>query len=317
MTDRTMEPDDAPVRLAHVTAQNPGTDGAHASHDRLLVARFATGDALAADEAATVRALLASCGECSTLVGDLQAVQHATATSLAPRRPRDFFLAPEQAETLRPNAWQRLLARLSAPKAGALRPLAGATLAIGIVLVGASAVMPKGDTVVVQEPGPVANGTFLAPEMQNGGGNIAGTGPAASGRDPSARQFDQTNAKASPVADGAYGIQPEASAAAGRNTMESAPEASPDQQVLLTVPDASQPPAPGASPETADIRVAMTAAPDGDDQADSTLAASTAQVPADTTGSALLILGLLLAAVSILVLVLSWLARRTIDPLLR
>lgn len=99
--------------------------------------------------------------------------------------------------------------------------------------------------------------------------------------------------------------------------MESAPGASPDPRVMFTVPDASLPLAPGASPMIADIRVATTAAPDGEDQADASLAASTAQVPANTTGSALLILGLLLAAVSILVLVLSWLARRTIDPLLR
>jgi hypothetical protein len=317
MTDRTMEPDDAPVRLAHVTAQNPGTDGAHASHDRLLVARFATGDALAADESATVRALLASCGECSALVGDLQAVQHATATSLAPRRPRDFFLAPEQAATLRPNAWQRFLGRLSAPKAGVLRPMAGATLAIGIVLVGASAVMPRGDTVMVQEPGPVANGTFQAPEMDNGGGNIAGTGPAATGLDGTMRQGDPMTAKESPALDRAYGVQAEASPGTGMGTMESAPGASPDPRIMLTAPDGTQPPAPQASPKTADIRVTPTSGPAGEDQSDVSIAASAQQAPADTTGSALLILGLLLAVVSILVLVLSWLARRTIDPLLR
>lgn len=312
-----MEPDDGPGRLTPVTALTHGTDGAHTSHDRLLVARFATGDALAADEAATVRALLAACSGCDALVGDLKAVQHATASSLAPRRPRDFFLTTEQAETLRPNAWQRLLARLSAPKAGALRPLAGATLAIGIVFVGASAVMPRGETVMVQEPAPVANGTFLAPEMQNGGGNIAGTGPAAGSHDPGARQFDQTNLmKASPAADGAYSLQAGPSPGTDSSTMESAPGASSDPRLLATVPDASLRPAPESSAVTADIRVATTAAPVGEEH-DGSSPASAARVPSDGSGSALLILGLLLAAVSILVLVLTWLARRTIDPLLR
>lgn len=317
MSHEMREPDDGHARLTPVTAQNPGTERAHDSHDRLLVARFATGDALAADEAGVVRALLATCSVCNDLVTDLQVVQHATATSLAPRRPRDFFLTPEQAETLRPNAWQRLLARLSAPKAGALRPLAGATLAIGIVLVGASAVMPKGDTVMVQEPGPVATGTFLAPEMDNGGGEIAGTGPNAASLDPDARQLDQPNAKSSPAADAAYSVQAEGSPDAGRGTMESAPGASPDPGMLLAMPGASQPPAPQTSPATADLRVAPTSAPAREDQSDAPLAGSAAQTPADTTGSALLILGMLLAVVSILVLVLTWLARRTIDPLLR
>lgn len=298
-----MEPDDGLARLTPVTAQNPGTERAHDSHDRLLVARFATGDALAADEAAAVRALLATCSECQSLVVDLQVVQHATATSLAPRRPRDFFLAPEQAETLRPNAWQRLLGRLSAPKAGVLRPLAGATLAIGIVLVGASAVVPKGDTVMVQEPNaPVANGTFFAPEMDNGGGNIAGT-----------------SAMGSPAADGRR-ADPYAKGSPGPGTLqgvESAGFASPDPRTMMIAPGASTVPDPAATPQTADLRLATAEPGTGIEQSDVAYAATAEQAPQDTTGSALLVLGMLLAFVSILVLVLSWLARRTIDPLLR
>ena len=135
----TMEPNEAEHRLTPVTAQNPGTERAHETHDRLLVARFALGDALAPDEAAAVRALLAVCTLCDALVGELQVVQHATATSVAPRRPHAFLITPEQAQQLRPNAWQRFLGRLSAPRMTVLRPLAGASLAIGIVLVGASA----------------------------------------------------------------------------------------------------------------------------------------------------------------------------------
>ena len=37
----TMEPNETEHRLTPVTAQNPGTERAHETHDRLLVARFA------------------------------------------------------------------------------------------------------------------------------------------------------------------------------------------------------------------------------------------------------------------------------------
>ena len=53
------------------------------------------------------------------------------------------------------------------------------------------------------------------------------------------------------------------------------------------------------------------------DNADVMVASSTLAPAEDTLGPALLLLGVVLAVVSTLVLVLAWLARRDVDPLLR
>jgi hypothetical protein len=272
-----------------VTAQNPGTERAHETHDRLLVARFALGDALAPDEAAAVRALLAVCTLCDALVGELQVVQHATATSVAPRRPREFLITPEQAHQLRPNAWQRFLGRLSAPRMTVLRPLAGATLAIGIVLVGASAFVPRGGNAVTLEVAPpAANGTFAADD--SAGSLMAGSSFAAD-----TRQADPF-AKASPGV-GAESMPMESPGPARIVMAQGSPDPG-ETQLAYMVP---------ASIAPEDLR----------DPATEMLTVSAEAQPADTVGPALLLLGLLLAVASALVLVLAWLARRTVDPLLR
>jgi hypothetical protein len=284
----TMEPNEGERRLTPVTAQNPGTERAHETHDRLLVARFALGDALAPDEAATVRALLATCAACDAVGDELRLVQEATATSLAPRRPRGFLITPEQARTLRPNAWQRFLGRLSAPRMTVLRPVAGATLAIGIVLVGASAVVPRGSQVAVPEAAPVANGTFGTDS--SAGSMMADSSPAADGRqaDPLAKASSWPGAESMPM-----GSPPAL-------RIRLAPQ-TPDADASLTAYGAAASIAPDAP----------------DDPAADMMVTSAETRPADTAGPALMLLGLLLAVVSTLVLVLAWLARRTVDPLLR
>jgi len=295
----TREPNQDAHRLTSVTAQNPGTQRAHDSHDRLLVARFALGDELASDEAASVRAVLAGCTDCSELVSEMQVVQHATAEALAPARPRDFFITPEQAASLRPNAWMRLLGRFSAPRMNALRPLAGATLAIGIVLVGVGAVLPNELPAAAPEMNKEMNTTMVAgsPAAGEGAGdNVAGQqADLQLTPDPNSRELDP-NAKASPSAFG--------------TTMEMLPVAS---GALRIASDAS--PAADATAATAMIIDASPGAEDvpGSESALATAPGRTDDVP----GSAVLILGLLLAAVSALVLMLAWLARRDSDPLLR
>lgn len=285
----TREPSGDDRRLMSVTAQTHGSDRAHDSHDRLLVARFALGDALAPDESATVRALLASCPGCTDLVAEMQLVQHATATSRAPARPRDFRITAEQAATLRPGAWRRFLGRFSAPRVAVMRPLAGATLALGIVLVGAGAVVPRQADAPV--PGGDLNQTVLASPaaedaLMTGEGGVDETNAPFT-----ARQGD-ANVKASPLA----GVE-----------MLAMPSSGPEI--------ASAPASPGADPSLTAIRLDPPAVADDPDTADGTLAEV---VPTDDgLGTALLILGVLLAAVSGLVLVLAWLARRVADPLLR
>lgn len=288
----SMEPDDHARRLNAVTAHTARAERAHDTHDRLLVARFALGDELASDERATVRALLATCGDCQELMGEMQVVQHATAASLAPARPRDFFITTEQAATLRPNAWQRLLGRFSAPRVTVLRPLAGATLAIGIVLVGAGAVLPRDQQ--VQDPVAASETAGLreaaSPEAvdNSAGAMMSDVGPSAA---PQARGTDMT-----------------AKASTSPFSVEMAPDPSAQPREMLV-------PGSPAATTTAFMVPGPSTAPD-QTTADGALTAQAAPSQ-DVAGPALLLLGLVLAVVSGLVLILAWLARRTVDPLLR
>jgi hypothetical protein len=287
----TMEPDDPDARLTPVTAQTHGPDRAHETHDRLLVARFALGDALAGDEAAAVRALLATCSGCTDLVAEMQLVQHATATSRVPARPRDFFLTAEQADTLRPGAWQRLLARFSSPRLTVLRPLAGATLAMGIVLVGAGAVLPDVDS---DAPAPEANGTTMmmagSPDPDATAAPFIVMQPAES---PFAAQFDPNSRDGNPKASPLAGTEVFAGASA-QPEMVQAPEGSPDLTAVRL-----------ASPEPRGDTVAQ----------DASITAVASQD--DPLSVILLVTGIVVAAISAALLVLAWLARRDTDPLLR
>ena len=133
MADR--EPSGPDGRLDGV---NPGTmpQADHAQHDRWLVVRAADhDDELTPAEAASARALMTGCGDCAALAADITTISQATAVSLAPARPRDFRLTPAQAATARGGVFDRLGRWLASPRATILRPLAGASLAIGIVLV--------------------------------------------------------------------------------------------------------------------------------------------------------------------------------------
>ena len=289
----TMEPDPDGRRLTAVNAQNPGTTRAHETHDRLLVARFALGDDLASDEASVVRALLASCADCASLVSEMQVVQHSTATSFAPSRPRDFFITAEQAATLRPSAWQRFLGRLAAPDLTVLRPLAGATLAIGIVLVGVGAVLPK------PAPDPVVQPRAIVVEASPAsGGGLAGSQQSGLAPSPAgdSRELLPMRTKASPGIEGTSDLNPEASF--GSQVMMIAHSPLPDATITAYGAQLASP-----LPVTDDTDV---------------MATSGAVAPAeDPLGAALLFLGVVLAVVSGLVLLLAWLARRVADPLLR
>lgn len=110
----------------------PGAD--HQSHDRLLIARLASGDLPGAAQPAA-EALRRTCPECASLARDLAHISRATAALPAPRRPRDFRLSPEQAHQARGSIVRRLMERLSAPRLGVLQPLGAAAMAIGFVLV--------------------------------------------------------------------------------------------------------------------------------------------------------------------------------------
>ncbi len=105
----------------------------HGHHDALLVARFAAGDA-GSDELSAAQALVEHCSQCAALADDLRLVASSMRRLPQVARPRDFHLTPAQADRLRGGFVRRLLRALAAPRWTVARPLAGAAMALGIVL---------------------------------------------------------------------------------------------------------------------------------------------------------------------------------------
>lgn len=105
----------------------------HRRHDRLLVARFATGDAEFGQEREAVE-LVRRCGECADLAADIKRISQSVAQLPAPRRTRDFRLTAEQADKLRGSAFERFFRTLTGSGWTVLRPVAGVALSIGLVM---------------------------------------------------------------------------------------------------------------------------------------------------------------------------------------
>jgi hypothetical protein len=145
----------------------------HARHDHLLVTRYAAADAYAG-EVEQARALVESCAECAALAADIRLLSTATARLPAPRRRRDFRLAPEQAEALRGSFLERLLRRLAAPGLAPLRPVAGVALSLGILLAVVGAGLPMG---MGAAPAMLPEQEF-APMIDDGGTPAAPADPA-------------------------------------------------------------------------------------------------------------------------------------------
>jgi len=137
--------------------QHPAPTAAdHAAHDRLAVAAYAAGDATGAELAAAM-ALVAACTGCASLHHDLRAIAAALPTTLAPVRPRDFRITPEQAAALRPTGWRRLLAPFAGPGFAFAGPLGSglATLGLAGILVAGAVGLPLGGSTA---GAPVAGG---------------------------------------------------------------------------------------------------------------------------------------------------------------
>ena len=100
-------------------------------HDPLLIAAFAAGDAEGAD-LEQARDLVAACDDCAALHHDLRAIAPPCPRLPVPARPRDFRLTPEQAASIRPAGWRRLLAPLAGPRFAFAAPLGGSLAALGI-----------------------------------------------------------------------------------------------------------------------------------------------------------------------------------------
>src|ERR1700752_955576 len=103
----------------------------HDRHDPMLVAALAAGDLAGTDRDQAI-ALTDTCTTCAALHADLVAIARPTTTVPPPIAfaGRDFRLSPEQAASLRPNGWRRLIS---------LSGLRGATtrrIGVGLATIG-------------------------------------------------------------------------------------------------------------------------------------------------------------------------------------
>lgn len=122
--------------------------GSHDAHDRLLVSAHAPGD-LTGRDLELAEMLLASCGECRTLLEDLRAIAAATRSLPPAPRPatRDFRLTRDRATSLaRGGWWRRSLRPFGRQGNPALRPLAAALVTLGLsgLLLAALPMLPLG-----------------------------------------------------------------------------------------------------------------------------------------------------------------------------
>ena len=177
----------------------------HAGHDRQLVVAFACGD-LPAEDAADARALIARCRRCAALVDEIALISAATGRDLvAPPRPRDFRLTSDDAERLRGNAITRLLRRLGSPRLQVLQPLAGAAMAIGIVLLVTTAVLPSLGSAGAAPAALTTIGSAVGDETARdaagggseavpGNGQVAPAASAAAAESPDIAAYSETDA---------------------------------------------------------------------------------------------------------------------------
>jgi hypothetical protein len=109
----------------------PHAPAAEAEDHAALVVALDAGD-LAGTELAAAESLVASCGGCAALAGDLLAIRGAMTALPVPPRRRDYRLTAEDAARLRPSGWRRLIDWLAAP-GSTVRPLATGLATLGVV----------------------------------------------------------------------------------------------------------------------------------------------------------------------------------------
>jgi len=103
----------------------------HARHDPLLVVA-ATTDAQPSVEPTPGLDWIATCPACAALADDVRTLAVATAAVQPVRRPRDFFLQPDDAVRLRRRGLRGLVGALTRPAVDLGRPVAAALTALGL-----------------------------------------------------------------------------------------------------------------------------------------------------------------------------------------
>ena len=301
----------------------------HDRHDRLLVTRFAVGDAYPS-EVAQAKELIEHCTECATLAADIRLIAARTSDLPEVRRPRDFRISATQAEQLRGSWLDRLLRPFSAPGWGVARPLAGAALVIGLSLTvigglplgagstaatdsdtfGASQQSTSAPAVGAnQQPPEIAKAPqtpstdFVSPgNIERASPAIAPVGPASAPTEQ-ARPESTLPASDSSVESPANGKQDTAAPATPESiapaTAPAPPLPAPTSKVGVVVPPAAPSVAPQPAPATNQAAATSAAAPTSD-------------------RTMLEMIGILLALIALAVLGVAWVARRRYsDPLIR
>ncbi len=225
---------------------------------------------------------------CAALHHDLRAIAlalPATAAAAPSPRPRDFRLTAEQAASLRPAGWRRLLAPLAGPSFAFARPLG-----TGLATIGLAGILVAGASGI-----PLGGGAAAAPAGdQEAYAPMAASGPSgAPSMAPAADEFDEDNAAAT-----------------------EAPAAGDDS------PASSDPPVPkesdqrsdgGGEPQPTDEMLTAVGAPaEGQEPPDPTVAAAEASTLAPPVSPATWIaaLGFVALALGAGLLVLRWTALR-------
>ena len=302
----------------------------HDRHDRLLVTRFAMGDAYAA-EVAQAKELTERCADCAALAADIRLIAARTSDLPQIRRPRDFRISAEKAEQLRGSWLDRLLRPFSAPGWGVARPLAGAALVVGLSLAvigglplgvansgaadtnsfAASQQSTNAPAVVAnQQPPEIAKGPATPPTEFVSPGNVDHASPAIAPVGPQSAPTAQTRPE--PTTLGTDEALP--SSAGGKETTAAPASAAPP--LVATTPPA--PPVPAQTPELGGImsQPGPTLAPQPAPVTDQRQASPAAAPSSDRT--LLEVFGLLLALMALAVLAVAWVARRRYsDPLIR
>ena len=300
----------------------------HDRHDRLLVTRFAMGDAYPA-EVAQAKELTQRCADCAALAADIRLIAARASELPEVRRPRDFRISAAQAERLRGSWLDRLLRPFSAPGWGVARPLAGAALVVGLSLAvigglplgvassgaadtvtfGASQQSTNAPAVPNQQPPEIAQGPQTPPADSVSPGNVNHVSPASTPAGPESAPTAQTRPMATMAsADNALGSP-------GGNKETTAAPASAAPIAAATAP---APPAPAASQNIGGI-VAQAGPSLGPQPAPVTdqRQATPAAAPS-SDGTLLEVIGILLALIALAVLAIAWVARRRYsDPLIR
>jgi hypothetical protein len=312
------EPLTASGRLTPVTPQAPRPPIDHALHDRLLVVRFASHEQLDPTETAAVHAQLDACPDCASLMVEIGVIARATASSQTPRRPRDFRISPEQAERLRGSWLQRLLGRFDGANTQLLRPLAGAVLAVGLVLTLVGTTLP-GITSTRSTPTDLPRHSIATDSTGAGAEASGGSDAGAQGVSASGGPENMTYMQGVESPDGHGPVAPQTSinpksdlrpqSSFGVTGQAPLPTGAIEARLSSPPPDAS------VGPNIADIRAVTSPEPTPEAVG---LAPTVGSAANSSSVSEVTWLGFLLAIVGATVLGLVWLARRSNrDSLLR